>query len=315
MKTIKWGTPLLFAVLLGGCDAAKEPMAKAREAEAAGNLAEAKKLYADACKAAEQSPFCAIAKQHIDALTLREAMQLATENNYVKLKEAGATITGASAKRAFDALMKTKAVSNAAAFEEAIAMPDKAAARVKMEELATTSSSVADKAKEWMAKNGPGLLLAEVKAACKVDGAGSCVDLGKKITTTYPSAAEAAESQALVEAEYKRLYPVLKQAEGLLVQRLEVYNWQAKKDLCAKLIEPENDVELASCNETVGVPSDRGDPFNTDFLEKAWKKKLEEVHDPGRIKVFEDRWFKIASAGMYDPANLPKPGEKPPGKK
>jgi len=290
-------------------------MAKAREAEAAGKLAEAKTLYADVCKAKEDSPFCPVAKQHIDAITANEVMTLVAEGNYAKVKEQSAVITGGPAKRAIDALMKTKAMSVWAAFEEANTMADNATARAKMDELAAASSPVADKAKEWLAKNGPTLLLGEIKAACKPGGSGSCSDLGKKISKMYPSAGETADAQILVDAEYKRLYPALKQAEGLLVQRLEVYNWQAKRDICVKFADPNSESEVQLCNEAAGIPADRGDPFNTDFLEKAWKKKLEEVHDPGFIKSLEDRWSTVASAGTYDPASLPKPGDKTAPKK
>jgi len=316
MKTVQWGFALGFALFLGGCDGAKEPMGKARAAEAEGKLAEAKTLYGEVCKANEKSPFCAVAKQHIEALAAREAMAAIAEGNQAKAKEVSAAVTGGPAKRVIDALGKTKTMTAIAAFEEANAGADKSAARAKMEELAAASSPVADKAKEWLKKNGPGLLMAEVKEACKADGKGSCSELGQKLVKAYPSSPEATEAQGLVDAEYKRLFPVLKQAEGLLVQRLEVFNWQAKKDLCLKFTDPSNaESEGQACNEAIGIPADRGDPFNTDFLEKAWKKKLDEVHDPGLIKVLEERWGKIASAGTYDPANLPKPGEKPALKK
>ncbi len=316
MRMMKCFGILAFSLALVGCDAAKEPMAKARDAEAAGKLAEAKTLYGDVCKANEKSPFCAVAKQHIESLALREALAAIAEGNVAKVKEQAASITGGSAKRAYDALGKTKAMSVWAGFEEANMLADKSAARVKMEELAGASSPVADKAKEWLSKNAPALLLAEVTAACKPDGTGSCLELGAKIVKAYPSSAEGREAQALVDTEYKRLYPALKQAEGLLVQRLEVYNWKAKSDLCMQLAEPSpGGYELQACNTSIGVPEDRGDPFNTDFLEKAWKKKLDEVRDPGRIKELEARWDKIASSGIYDPANLPKPGDKPAAKK
>ncbi|HRI71654.1 MAG TPA: hypothetical protein PK156_45795 [Polyangium sp.] len=315
MKTMKWGALVGFAFVVMGCDAAKEPMAKAREAEAAGKLADAKTLYADVCKANEKSPFCSVAKQHAAALAVRESMATIAEGNYAKAKEQGAAATDGPAKRAYEALAKTKAMTVWATFEEANAGADKAAARAKMVELAQASSPVADKAKEWLAKNGPALLLAEIKSACKADGTGSCSDLGKQMAKTYPSAPEATEAQTLVDAEYKRLFPVLKQAEGLIVQRLEVYNWQAKRDLCMKFVDSNAESEVQACGEAIGIPTDRGDPFNTDFLEKAWKKKLDEVHDPGLIKSLEDRWSKVASTGIYDPANLPKPGDKPAAQK
>lgn len=306
---------VVFCLAMIGCDGAKEPMAKAREAEAAGKLAEAKTLYGEVCKANEKSPFCAVAKRHIEVLAVREALAGLGEGNVAKVKEQASSITGGPAKRAYDALGKTKTMSVWAAFDEANALTDKSAARAKMEELAQASSPIADKANEWLTKSAPGLLLAEVKAACKPDGTGSCMELGAKLGKAYPATAEAREAQELVDTEYKRIYQTLKQAEGLLVQRLEVSNWQAKRDLCVKLVPPESESDIAACNESVGIPADRGDPFNTDFLEKAWKKKLDEVKDPGRIKELEARWDKIASSGIYDPANLPKPGDKPAAKK
>jgi hypothetical protein len=317
MNTPIRGYLLAVTMTLVGCDSAKEPMLKAREAEAAGKVSEAKTLYTEVCKASEKSPFCPVAKERIDALTAREAMTLAAEGNYAKAKEQSATISSGPAKRAYDALMKTRTVTAWATFEEANASADKAAARAKMEGLAAASSPVAEKAKEWLAKNGPALLLAEIKAACKADGVGSCIDLGKKMAKAYSSAPEAAEAQTLVDAEYKRLYPVLRQAEALLVQRLEVYNWLAKRGFCLVDADPTLQAHqaMAECNESIGIPADRGDPSNTEFLVRAWTKKLEEVHDPGWVKAFEERWAKVASDGIYDPANLPKPGEKAAGKK
>ncbi|MDI1484291.1 hypothetical protein [Polyangium sp. y55x31] len=300
-----------LTLALVGCDAAKEPMSKAREAEAAGKIPEAKALYAEVCKAAESSPFCPVAKQRIEALTVREATNLVAEGQYAKAKELSATVADAPAKRAFEALAKTRAMSSAAAFEEANASADKAAARAKMEELAGQSSPVADKAKEWLTKNGPALLLDEVKAACKPDGTGSCVDLGKKIAKLFPTSPEAGEAKTLVDAEYKRVHPLLKQAEALLVQRLEISNWKNKYDICLKQAEPSpGGYEMQVCKTEVGIPEDRGDPFSTSFLEGAWKKKLGEIHDPGWVKSLEERWGKIESDGIYDPASLPKPGEQ-----
>jgi hypothetical protein len=315
MKTLQYGIALASLLVIAGCDAAKEPMAKAREAEAAGKWAEAKTLYAEVCKAKEESPFCPVAKHRIEVLAANEVITLVADGNYGKVKEQTAALASGPAKRALDALAKTKAMTAWTAFEEANGSAGDAAVRAKMRELAASSSPIADKAKEWLAKNAPTLLLTEMKTACKADGAISCADLSKTMFTSYPSAPEATEAQTLVDAEYKRLYPLLKQAEGLLVQRLEVFNWQAKRDLCVKFVDSNSESEVQACNEAIGIPADRGDPFNTDFLEKAWKKKLDEIHDTGLMKSLEDRWSTVASSGVYDPASLPKPGEKPAAKK
>lgn len=302
---------ITISCLLIGCDSAKGPMAKAREAEAAGKLADAKALYADVCKANEGSPFCPVAKQHIDAITVREAMDLVEQGQYAKAKELSTSIGAQGAKAAYEELLKTKAVTAGLAFEEANTSADKAQAVMKMEELAAQSSPAAEKATEWLAKNAPALLLAEIKATCKADGKGACADLGKAMERQFQGSAEAGEAKPLVEAEYKRLYPILKQAEGLLVQRLEVYLWKVKYDLCLEQTLPApGGGEGLVCKSEAGAPEDREDPFDTGFLEKAWKKKLDEINDTGLVKQLEDRWLKIESSGIYDAANWPKPGDK-----
>ena len=304
-STLGYFCTLVF--LLVGCDAAKAPMATAKDAEAAGKVAEAKTLYAEVCKASEKSPLCAAAKERIEMLTVKEALALAAEGQYGKAKALGASVTNANAKRAFDALGKTQAMTSGLAFEEASASADKAAARAKMEELAKESSAVAGKAQEWLDKNGPALLLAEITAACKPLGTGSCAELGQTMAKRYGKSTEAAEAQKLVEVEEKRLYPLLKQAEGLLVQRLEIYKWKNKFDLCLKTAEPSpGGNESQVCKTEIGIPEDRGDPFSTSFLENAWSKKLVEIHDPGVLKNLQERWAKIESDGTYDTANIPK---------
>lgn len=302
---------IAISVMLMGCDSAKEPMAKAREAEKQGRHAEAKTLYGDVCKANEGSPLCPVAKERIYAISVQEAVDLVSQGQYAKAKELASSIGSPATKRAYDALMKTNAVASGLAFEEANAAADKAQARVKMEELAAQSSPIADKAAEWIAKNGPALLLAEIKASCKAEGKGTCADLGKAMEKQFGSSPEAAEAKPLVDAEYKRLYPILKQAEGLLVQRLEVYLWKVKYDLCLEQTLPApGGGEGMVCKTEAGAPEDRNDPFDTGFLEKAWKKKLDEINDSGIVKQLEERWARIESSGIYDAASLPKPSDK-----
>jgi hypothetical protein len=316
---MKRTTALSLAFLLTGgflvssCSAAQEPFARAAQAESGSNFAEARTLYGEVCAKAADSPLCPIAKKRAARLVIKEAEKAVDDGQLAKAKE---LITSASAsgeagvKQAAEALQRSAEVTAGLAFEEASAGADKAVARVKMEELAEQHTAVAPKAREWLAKNSPALLLVELKAACQPDGKGSCLELGKRMASGYGQSPEAAEAAKLVEAEYTRAQPLLKQAENLLIQRLEIYNKEKKFNLCLQEVEPApGSVVVHLCASEVGVEPRETGMFSTSFLDKAWDKKLEEIHDPGHIKRFKERYQVIADRGEYDPEPWPKPGE------
>lgn len=305
---------LCLGLLLLGCNAAKEPLARAGKAEADGNLAEAAKLYGEVCEKAKDSPLCPIARARADRLKVREAYKALDEGQFSKAKElfnAAAAAADGATKRAAAAGLGDAELKAGLAWDEAAAASDKAAARAKMEELAAGSSAMAPKARQWLAKNGSPDLLAEVKAACKPDGVGSCVELGKKIADLYPGSPEAEEAARLSQSEYARLQPLLRQAENLLIQRLEVYNKKAKYALCLEERsggEADSDAP-ASCQGDLSL-SEKDINFPVHIIDEALEKKLGEVHDPGYVKAFNERYKRIGDSGEHDGEPWPKPGEK-----
>lgn len=311
---IRKTAPLLAALWLFGCDAGNEPFKRAAEAEAAGKLGEAKGLYAEVCAKAADSPLCPVAKRRAAQLGVKEAYKHLAEGQYKTAKElldAAAGAEDAGVKRAATAALTDPELTAGLAWEEASTATDKAKARAKMDELAAGHSAVAPRAREWLGKNAPSILLAEMKSACRPDGQGSCVELGEKMATMYATSPEAAEAARLVDEEYKRTQPLLKQAERLLIQRLEVYNKKARYDLCVRdfMPAPGGTAEYACAGSLEMEPSEN--MFSTRVIEQYWDKKLEEIHDPGHIKRLKERYSRIEDKGEYDPEPWPKPGEKP----
>jgi len=301
---------VLLSVFLFGCDAAKEPLARAGRAEDEGNLAEAAKLYGEVCATAKDSPLCAIAKKKGARLEVKEGYKALDEGQFGKAKERYSVAAAGEdpvAKRAAAAALEDAELTAGLAWEQAAAATDKALSRAAVEELAAGHSMVAPRAREWLAKNGPAVLLAEVKAACKPDGVGSCVELGKAMVNQYPSSPEAGEAGAIVASEYARLQPALRQAENLLIQRLEVYNKEAKVALCVEARGGQD--PDAECYATIGVtPGEIERPKRA--IDPALDKKLTEIHDPGYVKAFRERYAKVTESGEYDGEPWPKPGEK-----
>ncbi len=300
---------LVASLSLFGCDPAKEPMSRALSAESAGKLEEAKALYGEVCKSAEISPLCPAAKERIEAISLKEAISLVDQGRYGKAKELLDSISSEEGKRAARALSKTRAMRYGLAFEEASASQDKAAARTKMLEIADESVAVAPSARAWLDANGPALLLVEMKAACRPEGKGSCQRLGEAMEERYAKSPEAAEAKSLVAAEYKRVMPLCVQAERLLIQRLEVYEKEAKYKLCVEnfMPAPGGTAQFACAGELeLGEPKEK--MFSIGPIKQAFDKKLEEIHDPGIVAEFNKRWELCDSKGEYDPVSWPKPG-------
>lgn len=294
-----------------GCDAGEDPFARAAQAEAAGKLAEAEPIYREVCAKNAASPLCPIATKRAERIRVKEAWRLIDEGQFAKAKElltAAASSADASAKRAAETALKDPELVEGLRWDEANTLADQRAARITMEALAELQVSVAPKAREWLAKNRPALLLAEAKAACKADGQGSCYEVGKRLATIPAESPERAQAQALVDADYERVYPILKKADNLLVQRVEVFDKQAKYDVCVQEFMPApGGVAQHACAGNLGVEAREDGTFPIGAIESHWAKRLQEIHDPGLVKALQDRWERAHKSGEYDPEAWPKP--------
>lgn len=310
MRKSMAGVLIALGALVLGCEAGKEPLSRAGQLEAEGNFGEASKLYTETCEKAKDSPLCLIAKKRAERLRVKEGYKALDEGQFGKAKElftAAAASEDPAVKRTATAALEEPALKAGIAWDEASAASDKAAARAKVEELAEGHTAVAPRAREWLTKNGPAVLLAEVKNACKPDGAGSCMELGAALAKRYPSSPEATEAGKLVEDEYKRLQPTLRLTENLLIQRLEVYTKESKVALCVE--ERGGQDPEGECYEKVGV-TQREIDLPKGALDPAFDKKLVEVHDPGYVKAFRERMRKISEGGEYDGEPWPKSPSK-----
>jgi hypothetical protein len=304
----------LAALLLSGCDAGSDPLARGADAEAAGHFAEARAHYKEAC---DKSPKrCPLATRLGERLSVKEAWSAIDAGDYGKARaaiEAAAAASDPAVKAAAEATSHVAEYVHGLAWEEASALPDKEQALPKIEALADLGVPASAKARAWLETNRPGVLLARVKGVCSVGGhvggtaggkAGalaSCADAGKALALLHPRSPENAEAQAIVQADYARAYPLLKQAENLINQRVELYDRDRLVRICT---EKNGESSIDACSaQAVG---DRHLPTPS-FLDDAWKKKLDEIGDPAFVKALEARYARAESAGEYDPEPWPKP--------
>ncbi len=293
---------LLAAALLAACDAGADPLAKGADAEAAGNFAEARARYQEVCT--KGSKHCPLATRLGERLSVEEAWKAIAAGEYGKARvalEAGKAATDPAVKAAAEAASQTADYVQGLAWELAAALPDEGEALPKMEALVDLGVPASAKAREWLEKKRPALLLAKVKAACAAGAHASCVEAGKALATLHPASPETAEAQRLVQAEYPRIYPLLKQAEGLINQRVELYDKDQLVEICT---EKSGATNTDAC--AVQVVGERHLPTES-FLDGAWKKKLDEIGDPFFVKGLEARYARAAQAGEFDPEPWPKP--------
>lgn len=300
---------LLLGASLAGCDAGKDPFARAAQAEASGDV-NAATLYREVCTKAAASPLCPVATVRAERLQIKAAWKLLDEGKHAEARKAlSAPFTDAAVKRAAAAALADPELEAGARWEAAQAMTDAQAAQAEMTALAALPASVAPQARAWLAQRRPAQLLAQLKAACLPTGTGSCHDLGKQLKLLPAGSPERTQGQALVDAEYARVYPILKKAESLLVQRLEVFDKAAKYERCVSEAGADDDSAKSACAERLSVNLTLKTPFPIGPIVDLWEKRLAEIHDPGLISALKARWDRVDSAGEYDPGPWPKPAE------
>jgi hypothetical protein len=292
----------LLAALLTGCDAGGDLLARGADAEAAGNFAEARARYQEACD--KGSKHCPLATRLRERLSVKEAWKALAAGEHDKAKAALDSALGAgdpAVKAAAEAASQTEDFARWRSFEEAAALPDKDQALAPIEAIADLGVPAAARAREWLEKNRPAVLLGRIRIACKAGASVSCAEAGKALAARHPKSPENAEAQRLVEADYERVHPLLKQAENLLIQRVELYDKDILVARCIENMGPEN---VVTCETTV-VGGRRLPTLG--FLDGAWKKKMGEIGDPLFVKALEARYARAASSGEYDPEPWPKP--------
>ncbi len=287
----------LGAATLTGCDAGKGPFLKAAHAEESGDYRGAAPLYEEVCT--KKSPLCDAAKRRQARLAIKDAWHAFQEGKYRDAKatlDASAASSDTTTSEESAALAANPDLVAGLTFEDALTATDKVAQLATMEKLAVEATVLAPKAREWLDKNRPAILLAQAKAACAPKGPGSCADLAKRLAETHPESPEAKEAAGLAAESYKRLYPKIKDVENLLIQRRMVHDKEAKIALCKKTGMSDEDCAEKHAGTVPGL----------EYLEKFFNTKLELVEDPSHKSRFEKRW-NLAAIGEYDPEPWPKP--------
>jgi hypothetical protein len=300
----------LLALPLAGCDAGRRPFAEAGRAEAEGRFDDAIARYAAVCSKAPASPLCARAEARADRLVVRQAITAIADKRFGQAKPWLDTAAGSKDPVAREAAAQVAASPDfvqGLAWMEAAAIEDHRQALPKMEALASADVTSSADARAWVEKNRPAIMLEDVQAACvpAPPEHASCVATGRKLAALYPRSPEAAAARKLVEAEYRRMVPVLREAETVLMRAVPIGRGSAKVERCMQQM-PENAAPHASSMREI-CEGEGFDPQLTSDVQTSWLEVTAQIRDPEIFRVLTDRWDRVMSEGIYEPRFWPPP--------
>lgn len=197
-------------------------------------------------------------------------------------------------------------------FERAAGIGDRVAAAAVMEDLAKNETPAGTKAKAWLVKERPALLTAAVMAACGPAHEGSCTRTWALLQEAGATGPDMDKARALAEAEERRVYPLLVQAEGFLPVFLGRYRVKEQIAKCvAGMADGESATPEGDCASGFGTspPEERYESEkNQDTL---FRRTLKQIGDPAITKDYENRRAAAEQNGNHVKLPIPKPKPAP----
>lgn len=313
----------LICLVVSGCDEGKSIYDEAVALEEGGKLAEAAEKYDAVCRRAPKSSMCMPSMGRAAAVRIKLAEQAIAAFEFSKVKgileQVASEGDDASKERAKKTLTSRDMVEGLR-WEKALANPDKTAAMFDMEAVAQSSSLAAGKAKKWLDKEQPSLLLAAATAACTPMVTGTCENVCSKLLRLYPNSPEAAKAKVMLEAaeeakaaakveaearEAERLYPLLVEAEKLLSQAKSIWRQQKAHHDCNLrnlAANPNNPLAaMVVCGDSDGVWRQEKK------LKDAWEKLLVKIAHTATADTLKKRFEAALENGEYEKQTPKKP--------
>lgn len=307
-------------MLLGGlgCSASGPDVVPEAEAlEGQGKFEEAAAKFEIACANRPDDAKCPSSGERAAKARLKAAEKAMSEGRYADaektLLHAFLTAEGAVQTEIADKLASAD-LKDGLRYQRALLLPEKALTKKTLDEIAASGApAVQAKAKEWLDKERPALLIAAVKDACGPAHKGSCTSAFAKLKEAGLKGPEADEAQAIAEEEERRVYPKRVEAERFLA----VFASQKTK---------ENGVEKCVEEGSAGAPGQTAalkascweEAFGTDWYqprknnENLWRRLMKTIADPDLVAPLEARKREaLSTGGPIQKIDIPKPKAAP----
>lgn len=307
-------------MLLGclGCSASGPDVVPEAEAlEGQGKFEEAAAKFEIACANRPDDAKCPSSGERAAKARLKAAEKAMSEGRYADaektLLRAFLTAEGAVQTEIADKLASAD-LKDGLRYQRALLLPEKALTKKTLDEIAASGApAVQAKAKEWLDKERPALLIAAVKDACGPAHKGSCTSAFAKLKEAGLKGPEADEATAIAEEEERRVYPKRGEAERFLA----VFASQKTK---------ENGVEKCVEEGSAGAPGQTAalkascweEAFGTDWYqprknnENLWRRLMKTIADPDLVAPLEARKREaLSTGGPIQKIDIPKPKAAP----
>ncbi len=308
-------------MLLGclGCSASGPDVVPEAEAlEGQGKFEEAAAKFEIACANRPDDAKCPSSGERAAKARIKAAEKAMSEGRYTDaektLLRAFLTAEGAVQTEIADKLASAD-LKDGLRYQRALLLGDKALTKKTLDEIAASGApAVQAKAKEWLDKERPALLIAAVKDACGPAHKGSCTSAFAKLKEAGLKGAEADEATAIAEAEERRIYPRRIEAERFIAV---FASQKTKEDGVAKCVEEEG---ADTPTEEVGVIKARcwEDAFGTEWYderknnENLWRRLMKTIADPELVAPLEARKQEaLSTGGPIKKLDIPKPKAAP----
>lgn len=304
IKTSGW--ILVFALWTAGCSNAAPSFKQGENLEAEGKFEEAAQAFELVCAESPEGPECPKAAARATTALTTAATKAMEKNEFSKaerlLLRALLNADDTTAKD-IEARLSKEDLVDGIRYELAVADPDKQRASTTMKALSESTSPAAKLASAWLDKERPGLLVAQVKAACGPDHDGSCTATFEQLDGLAQKPAGYDEAKAAYEAEQKRTEKGRAELERFLTVFAQRGKKQMENEACLqKAAADQPDVlHNRECNEQAHgdnkLPHERFDSQQTE--ENLFRRRLATLNDSALTASYEERRVQALTSGEF----------------
>jgi hypothetical protein len=303
-----------LALAMASCGGGRDVFPEAESLEKAGKYEEAAAKLDLVCPLAPAGPQCAEAGARAFEARMKAAEAEVGQGHFLAadrlVRQAMATGDEAARKRARERLAQEDLTSGIAC-ERALAMTDRKKAAVALAPIAASKGPAAAKARAWLDTEGQAILVQAVLAACGPDHEGSCSESVAALKASGNKGPDVDAAARAVDAEQRRVAPLLKQAESFL----HVFAAQAQKQLAFQKCQAEHTADGTDPAAVRGKCEEEA--FGTDPDDKRYqaqknneslfRRLLKNIADPALAKSLAARKGAAQSFGEVYPASKPAP--------
>jgi hypothetical protein len=304
---------LPLSMLVASCGSpAQSVLSDASALEAQGKLEEAAARLEMGCALSPAAEPCPASDARAAETWQKAAEKAVTEGRYrdaERLLHRALLTADDAAKAAIAARMARDDLVQGLRYERSLGLADKSQIAGIFGDIAKHEAPAAAKAKEWLDKERPGILVAAVMSACGPEHEGSCTRAWSALQASGAKGPEVDKAQAAAEAEERRVYPLRVQAEGFLPVFVGRHRKRDEYAKCVATMAPgESMSPEGECFDRVWTGTAPEEKYDSDRnQDNQFRRTLMKIADPALVEELRARGAAAETTGKLVKQDIPKP--------